>query len=128
MSGLPPLSGFFAKLGLLQAGLEVQAFWAVGVALVTSLLTLYSMTKIWTLGFWKPSPEEVEKQAGAAGQPAPPEGRAGWALWYAPMVLLAVVTLVMGFGAGLVFPVAIQAGQELIDSSGYIAAVFGSGE
>lgn len=128
LAGLPPLSGFFAKLSLLQAGLEVDQFWLVGVALLVSLLTLYSMTKIWTLGFWKPLPAQEETQL--EGQPAlvPVTGNTRWTNWYLPIFLLAVVTLTIGFGAGLFFPMAMQAGQELIDPSGYIQAVFRSAE
>jgi multicomponent Na+:H+ antiporter subunit D len=82
LAGLPPLSGFFAKLSLLQAGLAVNQFWLVGVALFVSLLTLYSMTKIWTLGFWKPAPAEEEASRSAAcaclpGNRAAPVGQPG---------------------------------------------------
>jgi multicomponent Na+:H+ antiporter subunit D len=128
LAGLPPLSGFFAKLSLLQAGLAVNQFWLVGVALFVSLLTLYSMTKIWTLGFWKPAP--VDEEASLEAQPAlvPVTGSTRWTGWYLPILVLALVTLAIGFGAGAFFPVAMQAGQELMDPTGYIQAVFGSAE
>lgn len=129
LAGLPPLSGFFAKLSLLQAGAAVNQFWLVGVALFVSLLTLYSMTKIWTLGFWKPHPaEEEESEAEGHAVAIPVTGMRQWAGWYLPMILLALVTLSIGFGAGSFFPVALQAGQELFDPSLYIEAVFGSAE
>ena len=54
LAGLPPLSGFFAKLSLVQAGLELKQYVIVAVALGVSLLTLFSMIKIWTEAFWKP--------------------------------------------------------------------------
>ena len=122
LAGMPPLSGFFAKLSLLQAGFAVDQFWLVGVALFVSLLTLYSMTKIWTQGFWKPDPAEEEGISN--GHPVEMPG----AGWYVPMIILAAVTLSIGFGAGVFFPVALQAGQELIDPSMYIEAVFRSAE
>jgi len=127
LAGLPPLSGFFAKLSLLQSGFAVDQFWLVGVALFVSFLTLYSMTKIWNLGFWKPDPAE---EAAAEGQPVavPVTVRTRWAAWYLPMILLALVTLTIGFGAGQFFPIAVEAGQQLIDPSGYIEAVFRSAE
>ena len=132
LAGLPPLSGFFAKLSLLQAGVEINQFWLVGVALFVSLLTLYSMTKIWTLGFWKPAPED-EPATESEGVPQPAAipvtgGRPSWTLWYVPMIMLALITLSIGFGAGVFFPVAVQAGQQLIDPSEYILAVFRSAE
>ncbi len=128
LAGLPPLSGFFAKLSLLQAGAVVEQYWLVGVALFVSLLTLYSMTKIWTLGFWKPDPVEVEGISEGQLAAVPVTGENRWASWFLPMVLLALVTLTIGFGAGVFFPIALQAGQELIDPSLYIEAVFRSAE
>ncbi len=56
LAGVPPLSGFFAKLSLVQAGLGIGQYAIVAVALVVGLLTLFSMTKIWAEAFWKPQP------------------------------------------------------------------------
>jgi multicomponent Na+:H+ antiporter subunit D len=39
LAGLPPLSGFFAKLGLVQAGLYQNQYLIVGVSLAESILT-----------------------------------------------------------------------------------------
>jgi len=128
LAGLPPLSGFFAKLSLLQAGALVEQFWLVGVALFVSFLTLYSMTKIWTLGFWKPDPSEAQAFSAAHAVAVPVAPKTRWGAWFLPMVLLALVTLIIGFGAGLFFPVALQAGQELSNPSIYIEAVFRSAQ
>lgn len=56
MVGIPPLSGFWAKLLLVREAFEVsRTTWAIG-ALMTGFLTLYSMTKIGFEAFWKPHP------------------------------------------------------------------------
>jgi multicomponent Na+:H+ antiporter subunit D len=56
MVGVPPLSGFWAKLLLVREALTTQhAVWAA-VALLTGFLTLYSMIKIWFEAFWKDHP------------------------------------------------------------------------
>ena len=52
-------SGFFAKLPLIIAGLRVESWLIVGVALIVSLLTLYSMMKIWAYVFWEPASESL---------------------------------------------------------------------
>ena len=52
LSGIPPFSGFVAKLGLLTAGINSREDVLVAVAIVGSLLTLVSMTKIWMSAFW----------------------------------------------------------------------------
>lgn len=55
--GIPPLSGFWAKLLVLQEAMaQGQVAWTV-VALLVSVLTLYSMMKIWMEAFWKPHPD-----------------------------------------------------------------------
>lgn len=51
LAGLPPLSGFWGKFLLFQAGLEQNMLWIVSIALLVSCFTLYSMIKIWRFGF-----------------------------------------------------------------------------
>ena len=55
LAGIPPLSGFVAKLGLIQAGTadgRPLALVAVAAALITSLLTLFAMVRVWSHVFW----------------------------------------------------------------------------
>ncbi len=61
LAGIPPLPGFWAKLLLIQAGLETQQYGIVAVALGVSVLTLFSMTKIWHEVFWKAAPDNPIK-------------------------------------------------------------------
>ena len=58
LGGIPPLSGFIGKLGLIEAGVQdgsVLAWLLVGGSVLTSLLTLYAMAKVWVLAFWRPA-------------------------------------------------------------------------
>jgi len=120
LAGIPPLSGFFAKLVLIIAGLRAEAWLIVGVALAVSLLTLYSMTKIWAAAFWSPAPETAP--------PASPEMTPrAWALLLSPMIALAVLTVCIGLGAGTVFDFSARAAEQLLDPSVYIHAVLGNG-
>jgi multicomponent Na+:H+ antiporter subunit D len=62
LAGIPPLSGFVAKLPLLQAGLSdggALALTAVAAAVLTSLLTLYAVGRLWSEVFWGPVAEVV---------------------------------------------------------------------
>ncbi|EDY47580.1 NADH dehydrogenase [Streptomyces clavuligerus] len=59
LAGIPPLSGFIGKLQLLRAGVAQADGWSytlVGAAVLTSLLTLYVMAKVWNLAFWRSAP------------------------------------------------------------------------
>jgi multicomponent Na+:H+ antiporter subunit D len=71
LAGIPPMSGFLGKVGLLQAGLDVGSPLAItlvvgGVA--TSLLTLYAVAKTWTIAFWR-TPEQAHETAQALPGP-----------------------------------------------------------
>lgn len=61
LAGIPPLSGFIGKLGLMRAGVADGGVWAwilvIGSA-VASLLTLYVMAKVWNLAFWRAAPPD----------------------------------------------------------------------
>ena len=61
--GVPPSSGFWGKLLIIKETFHQQHYVWGGAALLTGLLTLYSMSKIWLEGFWKPCPKP---HAGAA--------------------------------------------------------------
>jgi multicomponent Na+:H+ antiporter subunit D len=115
LAGIPPLSGFWGKLVLVKAGLEAGHYVVTAVALGVSLLTLYSMTKLWNEAFWKAPPEP------GTSVPAVP-----WTM-LGPVAALAAVTVAVGLGAGPVFELASRAAAQLADPSQYIRAVLGPG-
>jgi multicomponent Na+:H+ antiporter subunit D len=77
LAGIPPLSGFIGKLGLLEAGVAEgswQALVLVGGAVVTSLLTLVAISRVWTRAFWRPPTQApVADTARAAAADAGPD-------------------------------------------------------
>ncbi len=83
LAGLPPLSGFWPKLTLLSALATQQAVLLMAIALITGLLTLLSMLKIWNAAFWQPAPH-----------PAAPAASGLWAA-----ALLVAAALALAFGA-----------------------------
>lgn len=114
LAGIPPLSGFWAKLALVRAGIESEHYLLIVVALAVSLLTLYSMTKIWSEAFWKAPPTEFE--------PRPVHWtELSWML--APSVGLAALTVTIGFAAEPLFAIANATAEQLLDPSQYIEAV-----
>lgn len=119
LAGLPPLSGFFAKFIIIRAGIEVEAWLAVAVALVVGLLTLYSMVKIWNEVFWKAQPEGM-----SAAQPA--HGSLVW-MWL-PIIALAAMTVLIGLYGQPIFEMAEQSAEQLLNPAGYIQAVLGDAQ
>jgi multicomponent Na+:H+ antiporter subunit D len=118
LAGLPPLAGFWGKFLVLQAALEGGAAWLAAVALVAGLLNLIVMLRIWTEAFWKAAP---------VGAPAPDalDGSARL-LMLAPIGALAAVTVVTGLWPEPLVALALAAGEQMADRSGYIAVIFGS--
>jgi multicomponent Na+:H+ antiporter subunit D len=58
ISGIPPLSGFWAKALVIDAAFRSASPWSgwlVTVALATGFLTLYSMSTLWMRAFQQPS-------------------------------------------------------------------------
>jgi len=56
MVGIPPLSGFWAKVFVIDAAFRGSQIWLAVVVLVVGFLTLYSMGKLWSQAFWKAPP------------------------------------------------------------------------
>jgi multicomponent Na+:H+ antiporter subunit D len=120
LAGMPPLSGFWAKLVLIASGLRMQNYAIAAVALVVGMLTLFSMTKIWTEAFWKGLPA-----AEPAPQEHPPNPRPSRLALYLPMSLLAATTIVIGLAAGPLLDLSMRAAEQLLDPSAYRQAVLG---
>ena len=120
LAGIPPLSGFFAKLGIIRAGLEESAFIAVAAALAVSLLTLYSMTKIWQEAFWKPAPEDL-----AEAPPLAPATDGGRRVMMTVCAAFTVLTVALGLAAQQAMEITTAAAEQLLDRGAYIQAVLG---
>lgn len=115
LAGIPPLSGFWAKLLLVQSGLAAEQWLLSATALGVGLLTLFSMTKIWAAAFWAPA---------ASGGP-PPRALSGRerVLLGGPAAALALCTVLLGLAAGPAIDVARAAAAQLLDPRAYEAAV-----
>lgn len=117
LAGIPPLSGFWAKFTLIRASLEDNEPIIAIVALAVSLLTLFSMTKIWAEVFWKPAPTSVP-------EPQPLTGRSRIE-FLLPIIGLATITVMIGLLAEPIFILASRAANQLLSQTEYITAVLG---
>jgi multicomponent Na+:H+ antiporter subunit D len=123
LAGIPPLSGFWAKFFVIKAGLEVREYFFVVVALVVGLLTLYSMMKIWNEAFWKKDPDLVDK----SDKKLTIQGLFSKSNRYMtiPVIILAMITLTIGFYPEPFFQIAERAAHELMNPEIYIKTVLG---
>lgn len=123
LAGLPPLSGFFAKLALVQAGLAAGQYAIVATALVVGLLTLFSMSKIWAEAFWKSYQPDDRNNDSPHETLSAPSGKLSF--MYGPVIVLASITVVIGLAAEPVFTLATRAAEQLANPSAYLQAVRG---
>jgi multicomponent Na+:H+ antiporter subunit D len=117
LAGFPPLSGFWAKLLLIQSSLQVQQYAVAAVAVAVGLMTVYSMVKIWLEAFWKPLPPAALRSA------MPP--LSGWKI--VPVCALVLVTVLIGIGAEPVYQLAAEAAGGVLDPRAYVQAVLKGG-
>jgi multicomponent Na+:H+ antiporter subunit D len=96
---------------LVQAGLQVEQYIIVAVSLLVSLLTIFSMVKIWAEAFWKKAPIQTQPNTRNLG------------FMVAPAVGLAVVTVTIGLATQPFYELALGAANQLADPSAYVAAV-----
>jgi multicomponent Na+:H+ antiporter subunit D len=111
LAGIPPLSGFFAKLLLVTAGFSLNAYWIVAVGLGVSVMTLYSMTKVWNEVFWKSNPSSKETFRPVST----------W-MWSATIGLV-ICSVLVGLFASPLLNLANEAAAQLADPNLYINAV-----
>jgi multicomponent Na+:H+ antiporter subunit D len=115
LAGLPPFSGFVAKLALVDAGISTGAYVIVGVSLVGSILTLLSMTKIWIGAFWG----EVTPAA------VPGSARRSVMIMQTSAALAVGGTIAVAVFAGPLWIMCERIGEELLSVTPYVTAVLG---
>jgi multicomponent Na+:H+ antiporter subunit D len=116
LAGLPPLSGFFGKYVLVREAVTQQHYVLAAFAMLTSVLTLLSMLKIWGYGFWSPSRGQHEREPDF--RPATHGGLVG-------IAMLVALALAMGLGAQRFVEAARVAARGVTDPRHYIVAVLG---
>lgn len=118
LAGIPPFSGFWGKFMLAKAGFEIDSFVIVLVSLAVSLMTIFSMTKIWNEVFWKKKPE-VNPLLEVMTEQDQRHNR----LLHLPVMIMTVFILFIGLYAEPVVAMAQLAAEQLLNSELYINAV-----
>ena len=115
LAGIPPFSGFIGKVGLIEAGVEYSttAGWIlIGASVVTSLLTLYAIAKIWNRAFWQEPGQEMFDNE----RPTPKVMSGATAAMIA-------FSLVLTVAAGPIMTYADEAAQSVLERTPYVGAV-----
>jgi multicomponent Na+:H+ antiporter subunit D len=125
LAGLPPTSGFVAKLALLQAGAEAGVAGRIVAAFVVlaSLLTLYAVARVWVRVFWgTPKEPLVDNDPNDELVVGTARSARGMYLGAASLIVVSVVIAVF---AGPLSAVTARAGIDLETRDTYRSAVLG---
>ena len=118
LAGIPPMSGFLGKLGLIQAGVAADRplAWALVVgSVVTSLLTLYALVKAWNKAFWQTPPVPLPALRVPRGMTASTAALVG-------------ASLALTAFAGPLYAYADRSAAALVARTPYIEAVLSTGD
>jgi multicomponent Na+:H+ antiporter subunit D len=134
LAGLPPFSGFVAKLALVMAALEAGQVAVAGIAIGVGLLTLMAILKIWSEVFWgKTTPDDMDAGATDVASAATNPDSPAVALHplispalLAPGLALAFMTIALGVGGEFLLGLTEVAAAGLIDTTDYVEAVRGA--
>lgn len=118
--GVPPLSGFWPKISLFLSSYNEGHYWYLGALILGSFITLVVVAKIWSEAFWKKQPElNIKKKF------IPFDQLFSIQKWQfvTPIVILAVISLYIGFGAEHIQTLSMRIANDIFDSQNYIDAV-----
>lgn len=113
LAGVPPLSGFYGKFGLVVNGVEQGHWVVVALSILTSFLTLASMLKIWIHVFWGTAPNDAECRGGNDST-------------LVPILFMTVLSLLVAFASGPLLSLSKDTALQLLDGGDYIKATLGS--
>jgi multicomponent Na+:H+ antiporter subunit D len=116
LAGVPPLSGFVGKVLIIKEGLAMGTegagyYLLAAIGLLSSLMVIYSLMKVFINGFWGETNLSQEMEKG---------NTRGLLL---PCVLLTAVGIFWGVGAETFYPFIEQAAKSMMNPDFYIEAV-----
>ena len=126
LAGIPPFSGFIGKLGLLDAATTAGtplSLALVVASVLTSLLTLYAIAKVWNRAFWG-TPVALAHVDDEDDEDDEGSGRLMPGVMVGATLALIAFSLTLTFVAGPAYDYTKQAAASLLDGA-YVRAVLG---
>lgn len=115
LAGVPPFSGFWAKLLLIQGAINAHHAWLAILMLLISLLTLYVMIRLWHNVFFS-TPEASDVVVDYRPR----------SMWVAVLILMTMV-LLLSLLPNVGYSIAKHIALQLLHPNNYIAAVLRGG-
>jgi multicomponent Na+:H+ antiporter subunit D len=123
LAGIPPLSGFVGKAGLLRAGVHQGSWPIVAVAVIVSLLTVYAVARVWVGAFWGAPTQALTDDD--------PDDDLDVGVVTTPRLMTGATLGTVGLGliipllAGPLFALCARAAADMLTPLGYLSAVLG---
>ncbi|MDI5926613.1 Na+/H+ antiporter subunit D [Rhizobium leguminosarum] len=117
--GLPPFSGFWPKVILVKASIDLGAWWLATSILVGGFLTTIAFGRLFLLAYWRPAPIGLRQIVLVSSG----------ARWRTGLPLAALTVLVVGFGIlpEQLLALSQSAAAGLADPEAYLHSVFPEG-
>ena len=118
--GIPPLSGFWPKIFLIQGGLASQEYFLIAFIVLGSFLTLWVVAKIWAEVFWKNAENLPVKATGLYFNQL---SKTNQLMIIIPIILLSIVSLYIGFAAENIYLLSEKIAADLMNPQKYIETI-----
>jgi len=115
IAGMPPLGGFIAKFTLFDAGIGEEYYFAIGIALLFAVFTLFYMFRAMLLMFWGEKRDVAEHGEYSSHGTSP--------LIALPIIVLALTVVAFGLYAEPLIALANATAHQILDPQPYIDAV-----
>lgn len=116
VSGMPPFSGFWPKVMVAKAAIDIGAWWLAGAVFLTGFLTMIAVGRVWVLAYWRPA-----AATSAVAEPVPRTSA------LVPLCLLVLVTVLVGLFPNALMSQVQSAAALLSEPSAYVDSVFPQG-
>lgn len=126
VSGLPPFSGFWPKVMLVESAIVTGRTWVAVAILVGGFLTTIAMGRIWIYAFWRGGPEGTADGT-AVALPATSKLLTPAAVWV-PICILTALVIYFGIQPEGMFTLSAYGSIGNVDPSGYLNSVFGGAQ
>ena len=117
VSGLPPFSGFWPKVMLVKAALDIGAWWLAAALLFTGFLTTVVTGRFFLLAYWRDAAAGEGTTASATISPAA----------LLPLTVLVILALAIGLYPEPLLSTIQSAAASLAEPSAYLNSVFPGG-
>jgi multicomponent Na+:H+ antiporter subunit D len=126
VSGLPPFSGFWPKIILVNAAFEGQRAWLGAAILVSGFLTTLAMGRVWIYAFWRGGPEGTAdgEEVAIAAAPGSAGQLTGSSVWL-PLGILTALVVYFGVQPEWMLELSTRGASGLENPAGYLLSVFG---